>query len=153
MRAQSLWDGSADYILALLEDMAGLGAVARFLFRRKEPEYLWFGIAMLFNSVGKLAGPIFYQRLFQASWSRLLEIGIALIIADLVIGLVYTLSGFTAHIWAAQHPGVCLWPPDYRLDSESAAGERVEGFPRCPAAPDPTVLLHCSLSHQRRGAA
>lgn len=38
-------------ILGLLQTLAGVGALALFLLQRKEREYLWFGLMMLFNAI------------------------------------------------------------------------------------------------------
>jgi len=40
------WRGAGTYTVALLQTLAGLGALIFFLLRRKESEYLWFSILM-----------------------------------------------------------------------------------------------------------
>jgi hypothetical protein len=107
--------------------MAGLGSVALFLLRRKEREYLWFGLAMLFSfaenwlrismlsnawplnlgdavdnvfhSGAWLAVPLLYWQLLKAKRSWLLDISLALLVADLFVEEIYLLSGFWQHIW------------------------------------------------------
>jgi len=128
IRAQRLWADSADEILALLETLAGLGSLALFLLRRKEQEYLWFGLVMLFNPVGNwialsmtthtwslqwrdvlagathlfawLAVPIFYLHILRPKRTWLFYFALASILSALLFGLAYTFSGFTRNIWA-----------------------------------------------------
>ena len=52
-RGSHHWELSSTMILALLETLAGIGALVLFLLRRSEREYLWFGVMML---VGAAAG-------------------------------------------------------------------------------------------------
>ena len=49
-RINLLWSMAGEQILALLETLAGLCALALFLLRRNEPEYLWFGLMALFGA-------------------------------------------------------------------------------------------------------
>ena len=128
LETQAFWSDAAVEILALLQDFAGLGAVALFLFRRKEREYLWFGLAMLFNSVGNwlwisilthvwplnfgdavgdlfhtaawIAVPLFYWELLKARRSWLLNFSLSLLVFDLLVEEIYNLSGLWQHIWA-----------------------------------------------------
>jgi phosphoserine phosphatase RsbU/P len=44
--ARDFTDQASDEILALLSALAAIGALALYLVRRKEPEYLWFGLRM-----------------------------------------------------------------------------------------------------------
>lgn len=127
LRTQAFWNNSAEELLALLQAMAGLGAVSLFLFRRKEPEYLWFGLAMLFNSAVNwlaistltwvwqfnmndalhdafhtgawLAVPIFYVQLLKPGPSRLLKLSLALLLLNFLIVETFSLGGFWQHIW------------------------------------------------------
>lgn len=127
LQAQVFWHGSFVEVLALLQTLAGLGAIALFLLRRKEPEYLWLGLAMLFYAAdnwlqvslisvvwnlylrdaveiifltgGWLAIPIFYLKLLKPGRSRLLNISIALLVANLVIALFADFAGTTQHPW------------------------------------------------------
>jgi phosphoserine phosphatase RsbU/P len=46
----SSWSNTAYGALALLEALTGFGALALFLLRRGEPEYLWFSLTMLLAS-------------------------------------------------------------------------------------------------------
>jgi sigma-B regulation protein RsbU (phosphoserine phosphatase) len=50
-RASLLWDLASNQALALLQSVAGLGALALFLIRRQERGYLWFGLNMLLAAV------------------------------------------------------------------------------------------------------
>ncbi|MGD0629709.1 MAG: SpoIIE family protein phosphatase [Terracidiphilus sp.] len=127
IRAQRLWNSSADEILALLETLSGLGSLALFLLRRKDQEYLWFGLVMLFNPVGNwialfmttqiwslqwrdvlagtthlfawLAVPIFYLHILKPKRTWLFDFGLASIVATLVVLLAYSFFGVTRHIW------------------------------------------------------
>jgi hypothetical protein len=42
---------ASDEILGFLQMLAGLGALALFVLRRKDREYLWFGLMMLFDAI------------------------------------------------------------------------------------------------------
>lgn len=127
LQTQAFWASAAVEILALLQALAGLGAMALFLLRRKEPEYMWFGLAMLFSSaenwlgisimtriwrlnvgdeIGSLfhagawlAVPLFYWKLLKARRSWFLEISLALLGLNLLFGETYHLSGHWQHIW------------------------------------------------------
>lgn len=44
------WDEVADIFMAILETLAALAAMAFFVFRPQEREYLWFGVMLLFSS-------------------------------------------------------------------------------------------------------
>jgi hypothetical protein len=46
-RANIFWDLASNQALALLQTVAGLGALAFFVIRHKEREYLWFSLMML----------------------------------------------------------------------------------------------------------
>jgi hypothetical protein len=48
------WKSAGTYTVALLQTLAGLGALILFLLRRKEPEYLWFGILMFATASAQL---------------------------------------------------------------------------------------------------
>ena len=48
--SNDLWSLAEHYFMGLLQALAGLGGLALFLTRRKEPEYLWFGMTMLFSA-------------------------------------------------------------------------------------------------------
>ena len=50
-RARLHWWLTSFQTVALLQTMAGLGSLALFALRRKEREYLWFSLAMLFSAV------------------------------------------------------------------------------------------------------
>jgi len=67
-RAAHHWSLAATAILALLETLAGLGALAFFLLRRTEREYLWFGVMML---VSAAAGWLALSFVFSV-WNQLL---------------------------------------------------------------------------------
>ncbi|MGD0893895.1 MAG: SpoIIE family protein phosphatase [Terracidiphilus sp.] len=49
-RARLHWWLTSFQTVALLQTMAGLGSLALFALRRKEREYLWFSLAMLFSA-------------------------------------------------------------------------------------------------------
>jgi phosphoserine phosphatase RsbU/P len=49
-RARLHWRLTSIQTVALLQTMAGLASLALFALRRKEREYLWFGLAMLFSA-------------------------------------------------------------------------------------------------------
>jgi phosphoserine phosphatase RsbU/P len=128
LRAQAFWINVAAEFLAVLQSLAGLGAVALFLFRRKEPEYLWFGLAMLFNSAENwldlsiltqawpsniwngiweaihfgawVAVPLFYWRLLSARRSWLLDISLAVLAGNLLVQEFGRFSSFSQHAWA-----------------------------------------------------
>jgi hypothetical protein len=110
-----------------LQTLAGIGAIALFLLRRKEPEYLWFGLAMLCNSAlnwlaisafttiyrfnifdaideafhtgAWLAVPLFYLQLLKPERSRLLKVSIALLVLSFFIFETFSLGGFWQNIW------------------------------------------------------
>jgi hypothetical protein len=48
-----LWSSASDLTLGLLETLAGMGALSLFLLRRREPEYLWFGLTMFLNAANE----------------------------------------------------------------------------------------------------
>ncbi len=47
---ERIWSVSNDLILGILWTVAGLGSLALFLYRRSEPEYLWFAIMQCANA-------------------------------------------------------------------------------------------------------
>lgn len=49
-RMSQLWNRTSDQTLALLQTLAGLGALTLFLLRRKESEYLFFSLMMLLSA-------------------------------------------------------------------------------------------------------
>jgi len=49
-RKSQLWSRTSDQTLALLQTLAGLGALALFLLRRREREYLYFSLMMLLSA-------------------------------------------------------------------------------------------------------
>ena len=51
--ARSFQSRASSLILGLLETLAGMGALALFVLRRKEPEYLWFSLMMLFGATNQ----------------------------------------------------------------------------------------------------
>jgi hypothetical protein len=65
IRNGSLWQNSEYEILALLETLAGLGTLALFLLRRKEPEYVSFSLMMLFMATTQ--GLLFFE--ITTSWN------------------------------------------------------------------------------------
>lgn len=110
-----LWSLADDYLMGLLEALAGLGGLALFLARRKEPEYLWFAVMMLFSATGEwilvsyaqvwnalvrdiayhtlsiganLASIIFYQQLFHARRTWFLKLAVGSAVLELLIFLV-----------------------------------------------------------------
>jgi len=52
-RIQLYWGATSDQTLALLQILAALGALALFLARRKQSEYLWFCIMMLMSATSR----------------------------------------------------------------------------------------------------
>jgi hypothetical protein len=119
-RSAHHWDLSATMILALLQTLAGIGALALFLLRRSEREYLWFGIVMLaaaasgwlalsfvFNVWNELlTGPLgdsltlvavslaeiaFYRHLLKGKPTLLFKAGAACILLTLA-GLIYNIA-------------------------------------------------------------
>jgi len=52
-RARLHWRLTSIQTVALLQTMAGLGALALFWLRRKEREYLWFGVAMFLSATSR----------------------------------------------------------------------------------------------------
>jgi stage II sporulation SpoE-like protein len=120
-QARSLWNDGAEEVLAPLQTLACLGAVLLFLLRRKEPEYLWFGLAMLFNSAAYwiratslnvvwpvplllaanaaldtasfIAFPMFYRQLLKPWGPRLLGFSLAAVGAQFLILEAYCLTG------------------------------------------------------------
>jgi sigma-B regulation protein RsbU (phosphoserine phosphatase) len=67
-RGSHHWDLASTMILALLETLAGVGALVLFLLRRSEREYLWFAVSML---VGAVAGWLTLSFVFDV-WNQLL---------------------------------------------------------------------------------
>jgi phosphoserine phosphatase RsbU/P len=67
-RGSHHWDLASTMILALLETLAGIGALVLFLLRRTEREYLWFAVTML---VGAVAGWLTLSFVFDV-WDQLL---------------------------------------------------------------------------------
>jgi sigma-B regulation protein RsbU (phosphoserine phosphatase) len=128
LQTQSFWDSAADEFIAVLQALAGLGALALFLFRRKEREYLWFGLAMLFSSAGNwfdlsylshvwnivtrnrlgdifqtgawLAVPFFYWELLKPRRSWFLNISLALLVVSFVDNYFYLAAAIIPNIWA-----------------------------------------------------
>ncbi len=56
----NMWNHSSPMILALLQILAGIAALALFLLRRSEREYLWFGVFILLAGAGS-AWLLLYQ--------------------------------------------------------------------------------------------
>lgn len=67
-RAAHHWGLASTAILALLQTLAGIGAVLLFLLRRSDREYLWFGVMML---VSAAAGWLALSFVFNI-WNQLI---------------------------------------------------------------------------------
>jgi serine phosphatase RsbU (regulator of sigma subunit) len=120
-------DGAATGILGLLETLAGLGALALFVLRRNEREYLWFSLMMLSSATYQwlgvyglyeiwnveirdlvnqtalagiaLASIAFYRALLQPKPTLLLKLAIALVALNLLDTLVASVSGSIQGVW------------------------------------------------------
>jgi hypothetical protein len=118
--------GSSE-VLTLLSMLAWLGALALFLLRRSDREYLWFSLVMLFTAgesaiyvsesavvwniefrdiavqltaaLGALATIAFYQQLLQPRRTWLLKLAVAAVALNLVDVLIASLSGSVQGVW------------------------------------------------------
>jgi sigma-B regulation protein RsbU (phosphoserine phosphatase) len=113
--SSELWSLAGDYFMGLLEALAGLGGLVLFLARRKEPEYLWFGLMMMLSAASEwidvssaqvwnvllsnialytlnigfsLASIVFYRQLFQARRTLFLKLAMASAVLEWLIFLV-----------------------------------------------------------------
>ncbi len=127
-------DGASDFvsdastgILGLLETLTGMGALALFVLRRKEREYLWFGLMMLSSAANQwlsvsydfrvwnaevhdlafqtaltciaLASIAFYRALLRPKPTLLLKLAIASVAVNLLDILVASVSGSIQGVW------------------------------------------------------
>jgi hypothetical protein len=121
------WYWTSDQTLALLETLAGLGSLALFALRRKEREYLWFGLTMLLSSIGSwifvctasyvynvsleetaesivgsgavLASIAFYRALLQPGRTLLLKLAVASVLAQPLITVLAELPHALVSVW------------------------------------------------------
>jgi sigma-B regulation protein RsbU (phosphoserine phosphatase) len=126
-RTADFWWGAEREILGLLETLAGLGALALFILRRKEREYLWFSLMMLLNASFELiqlsesthvwivelrdaaihtvlacagfASIAFFQQLLKPKHTWLLKLAVASVALELLHSILTSLSGNVLGIW------------------------------------------------------
>jgi phosphoserine phosphatase RsbU/P len=127
--------GAGGWILGLLGTLAGLGALALFVLRRKDREYLWFGLMMLSSAIYQwigvygyyhvwnvevrdlayqtvlagiaLASVAFYRALLRPKPGLLLKLALASIAIDLLDSLVASLSASMLGVWFDNLVGTC----------------------------------------------
>jgi hypothetical protein len=121
------WRLTSYQTLALLQTLAGLGTLALFALRRKEKEYLYFGLAMLASAAGGwvdvsyavqvwnvylrdivsavadacagLALILFYLALLKPRRTLLLKIAIASVAVEPLVTALRIVTGSTLDIW------------------------------------------------------
>jgi len=126
-------DGASTGVLGLLETLTGLGALALFVLRRKEPEYLWFSLMMLSSATYQwlrvyglyhvwnvevrdlvaqtdlagiaLASIAFYRALLRPKPALLLKLAIGSAALNLLDTLVASVSGSIQGVWFEQLVG------------------------------------------------
>lgn len=64
-RSRLYWSATSDQTLALLQTLAALGAMALFLARRREKEYLWFCIMMLTSATAEWIKASFFTHVWD----------------------------------------------------------------------------------------
>ncbi len=107
-----LWDLSSSMILALLQMLAGIAALALFLLRRSEKEYLWFSVFILLAGAGN-AWFLLYRtsHVWNVVLSNDINDGIRAIVANLaeIFFYFHLLKGKrTPLYWAAVVSLLCL---------------------------------------------
>jgi hypothetical protein len=126
-RAYNFRGFASSQMLVLLETLAGLGTLALFALRRKEPEYLWFSLIMFSSAANNwvfvylsahfwsyqfgyivqnsfqngiwLASIAFYQRLLQPRRARLLLFAVSAVTLSELVAVLQGLSGFFMSRW------------------------------------------------------
>jgi hypothetical protein len=140
-RASQLWSLTSRQMLALLQALAGLGALALFVLRRQDREYLWFSLTMLLSaangwitvaantqiwnatlldvvadvadSCAELALIAFCVALLKPRRTPLLKVAVAALIAAPLVNLWYLMPGEWLTVWSSNLVQALLHLPFY----------------------------------------
>jgi phosphoserine phosphatase RsbU/P len=139
--AQVHWSQASFMALGSLQMLAGLGALALFLLRRKEKEYLWFSLMMFFGAVfaarfitvsdqiygvklhefvrhsattgSVLASIAFFWTLLQPRRTWLLKLAVISVLAQLLAYTILDLPVALLSVWLTNLIAAFLWLPYY----------------------------------------
>jgi hypothetical protein len=172
-RTQLFWGATSDQTLALLQTLAALGALALFLARRKQNEYLWFCIMMLMSATSRglkasfsthiwdynlfafvrdvpsisvdLALIFFLLTLLRSKRSRRVNFFVAALILVGLTGLLADVPGLPVSSWALFTLGNLTQVPLYIFECVLVLGGIRKRFADARLLAAPVMLRVCSI--------